>query len=188
MSAIVEIEEIVLVYDQRQLEDWKGGDKSLVPDYLKELKVWLSIVNQPQRFFGGIFVLDHYHRTAGWKGFPSYTLGPEFPHAERKMPGRSKVEEIIPAKRLARFRALRTTWADRRFGSGKPDLFLYTDDKRYKFVEVKKEGDTLKSPQLRCIAQILATLECEVDIVYLREPSRSHTPKVYCFDLAPFQR
>ena len=82
------------------------------------------------------------------------------------------------------YRQCRSDPALIRSGAGEPDLFLYRDDcPRFKFAEVKKGNDRLREPQLICIAQILAVLQCEVDIVYVREESKPYVPKKYRLDL-----
>ncbi|MGH7389139.1 MAG: VRR-NUC domain-containing protein [Candidatus Rokuibacteriota bacterium] len=176
----LEVEELVLVYRQAELDAWMAGDRSLIPRFVDRKAL---VRNSPPRHFGEMFALRHYHETEGWKGFSSYALGPELPGSARRAPGRSKIEEIVPRRALARLRALRATISDRRFGGGTPDLFLYDGVGRYKFVEVKKRADRLRPTQLRCLAQIARALRCEVDIVYLREANQAYTPKTYILDL-----
>jgi len=176
----VELLERVLAYHQEQLDAWIHGDRSLMPAFVDPT---VLVKNSPRRHFGEMFALRHYHETEGWKGFSSYALGQELRGSERRRAGRATVEEIIPRRSLRRLWALRATAADRRFGGGTPDLFLYDEDGRFKFVEVKKAIDRLRPSQLRCIAQIVRALHCEVDIVYLREAHQTYTPKTYVLDL-----
>jgi hypothetical protein len=179
-AMLVEVRETVLVYQQAQLDAWKRGDKSLIPAFVDVPPI---VTNQPRYLFGEMFALRHYYESGAWTGFKWYALGPQYPGSDRLKAGRAKVVEIIPANRLKRLGELRATSSVRRFGGGEPDLFLYKDVGRYKFVEVKKSTDRLRTPQLRCIAQIMRTLECDVDVVYLREAKHRYTPKLYEFDL-----
>ena len=177
---LAEIREIVLVYRREQLDLWVAGDRSLMPDFIDPAAL---VRNLPRRHFGEMFVLRHYNESAGWRGFSSYALGTHLSGSERRGPGRAKVGRVIPSPRLRRFRSLRTTASDKRSGAGEPDLFLYNSAGRYKFVEVKMGADRMRPPQLRCIAQILRTLRCDVDVVYLRESGQKYLPKTYVFDL-----
>ncbi len=178
-----ELTETVLLYRAQQLVAWKNGDKSIIPNFVK---VFPNIANQPERHFAEMLTLRHYHEQQGWKGFTSYALGEQYPHSARRIEGRAKVEELVPKHRLLRLRKLRGSDHDRRFGGGEPDLFLYKGDGSFKFVEVKKGRDQLREPQIRCIAQILGVLRCEVDILYVREELQQYTPKRYRFDLEGF--
>ena len=56
---------------------------------------------------------------------------------------------------------------------------------RHKLDERRAEQSRaeIREPQLRCIAQILSILRCEVEIVYMREEKQVHVPKRYAFDL-----
>jgi hypothetical protein len=142
------------------------------------------IFYKQQRYhFAETLVLRHYYDTEGWEGFTSYALGSQYPRSERRVPGRQKVEEIIPSDRLLRLRALRSDPQTVRSGRGEPDLFLYRRGGQFKFAEVKKGRDRLSAAQLICVAQILDTLGCEVDIVYVREEPQLYSPKKYRFDL-----
>lgn len=179
--AMKELVERVLTYDQGLFDAWLGGDRSLMPDFVDPM---VLVKNAPRRHFGEMFVLRYYHETEGWKGFSSYALGDEFPASARRRAGREKAEEIIPGRSLSRLRRLRRTVADRRFGGGTPDLFLYDDTGRFKFVEVKKtNNDPVRPSQLRCIAQIIKALCCEVDIVRLRQADQSCPARTYILDL-----
>jgi hypothetical protein len=182
-AVVVEIHEVVLTYAQAQLDAWLSGDRSLIPSFVE---VGPKFANMPKFHFGEMLVLRHYHETAGWKGFAAYALGPQYPKSRRRISGRRKVEDIVPRTLLQRLRTLRSSPAELRFGGGEPDLFLYSEDGQYKFVEVKKQRDRLSQAQLRCIAQIMRVLSCDVDIVYLRERRQPYKPKVYCFDLRSF--
>ncbi len=180
---IIQFQEKVLTYTREQLDSWRNGDKSLIPAFVEDRTM---IVNQPKYHFGEIFVLRHYHESEGWLGFKSYALGMQYPNSINRAKGRAKVEEIIPADKLAQFRNLRDQGRDSRLGMGEPDLFLYNSSGAYMFVEVKKQTDRISSAQLRCMAQIIATLGCPVEIVYLCEGGRRHTPKSYSLDLKTF--
>jgi hypothetical protein len=176
----VELRERVLTYRQEQFDAWARGDRSLTPTFVDPI---VFLKNSPRRHFGEMFVLRHYSDTEGWKGFSSYALGDELSGSERRRAGRAKVEEIVPRRSLRRFRALRATGRDGRFGAGTPDLFLYDASGRFKFVEVKRTTDSLRPTQLRCIAQVMKALRCDVDIVYLREARQTYTPRTYVLDL-----
>lgn len=181
---IVELEERVLIYKAEDLASWISGDKSIIPTFLEMASI---IRNQPSRHFAEMLTLRHYHEAEQWKGFESYAIGAQYPASQRRTAGRRMIEEIIPSSKLAKLRNLRSQPAIVRSGGGEPDLFLYRDKGReFKFVEVKKGNDKLREPQLICIAQILAILQCEVDIVYVREASKAYTPKKYWFDLIQY--
>lgn len=177
---ITKVSELVLTYAQCELDAWRKGDRSLIPSFVE---VDESFANQRAYRFGEMLALGHYHETAGWLGFSAYALGTQYPQSERRKGGRCKVEEIIPRRRLRKLRSMREPSGYTRYGGGEPDLFLYKSPGAYKFAEVKKQRDRLSETQLRCIAQIMRVLSCEVDIVYLRERLQKYTPKVYCFDL-----
>jgi hypothetical protein len=179
-TVLAEIHEIVLIYRQEQFDAWVAGDRSLIPAFVDPAAL---VRNLPRRHFGEMFVLRHYNESAGWRGFSSYALGLHLPGSERRKLGRAMAETVIPGPCLRRFRSLRTTAGDKRFGGGEPDLFLYDSAGRYKFVEVKMGADRMRPAQLRCIAQILRTLRCDVDVVYLRESGQQYWPKTYVFDL-----
>ena len=153
-------------------------DKSLVPDFVTKTA---DLDNQPSYHFGEMFALRWYHENQGWLGFRGYALGFQYPGSGKRRAGRQKVEEIIPASKLARMRELRATEA---FGSGEPDLFLYKPDGAFMFVDVKKSKDQIGPAQLTCTAQILAVLRCPVEITYLCTPDQEYQPKLYEFDLA----
>ena len=174
------VSETVLTYQRAELEAWKKGDWSVIPAFVDVPDI---IRHQPTYHFGEMLVLRHYHDTGGWQGFASYALGPQYPGSERRRAGRAKVDELIPRDRLARLRRLRCSASERRFGVGEPDLFLFDDHGRFKFVEVKKATDRLRPSQLRCMAQIIRVLCCEVDIVYVREAHQHYSPKTYILDL-----
>jgi hypothetical protein len=110
----------------------------------------------------------------------------QYPNSVNRASGRAKVEEVIPVTKLTQFRKLRGQGRDARFGTGEPDLFLYNASGAYMFVEVKKQTDRISSTQLRCMAQIIATFDCPVEIVYLCEVGRQHAPRSYNLDLKTF--
>lgn len=178
---IVEIEERILDYRQEQLEAWSQGDKRIAPGFVDLPPM---VHNQPRYHFAEMLVLRHYHEAQGWKGFASYALGPQYPRSQRRLEGRLKAEEVIPKRGLELLRSLRLDPILKRGGAGEPDLFLYKETGEFRFIEVKKGGDRLREPQLTCIAQILDTLRCEVDIVYVRQEGQHYSPKEYRFDLA----
>ena len=181
---IVEIAETVLTYDAGLLQAWRNGDKSIAEGLIQ---ITPNYLNQPSYGFGEAFTLRHFYETEGWSGFASYALGPQYPGSRRRQTGRKKVEQVIPAERLAKLRTLRSRPSQLLQGGGEPDLFLYRDDGSFGFVEVKKEKDRLSEPQLTCIAQVLAVLGCDVRIVYLRSRGHSYHAKSYCFDLVRLQ-
>jgi len=184
---IIEITEKLIPFSQAQLTEWKSGinKRSLLPDYLNEQEVSL-ILNQPEYHFGEIHVLKHYH-DEGWLGCSSYALGNNYPASEARKAGQEKVRRVISKEKRKRFVEISSKTRDVEYGTGEPDLFLYKPDGEYMFVEVKKQTDRIRPAQFTCIAQILATLDCKVDIVYLCEEGHSHTPKTYCFNLNTFQ-
>lgn len=81
---IIEVRELVLVYQQVQLDAWKAGDRSVIPAFVDPRAL---VRNSPTRHFGEMFALRHYHETGGWKGFSSYALGPELPGSCGAGPG-----------------------------------------------------------------------------------------------------
>ena len=174
-----EIEERVLPFRAKQLEAWKKGNKSIAPPYFAVPPI---VRNQPAYHFAETLALRHYYDTEGWQGFSSYALGAQYPKSERRTAGRRKVEEIIPSRKLARLRSVRSAMDKSYRGAGEPDLFLFKEGGLFKFVEVKKDNDRMGPAQLECIAQILAILRCDVDIVYATE-RRGYVPKRYRFDL-----
>jgi hypothetical protein len=181
---IIELQEKVITYKQAELDAWKNGDKQLLPDFVEDRS---SLKTQPEYHFGEVFVLRHYYREEGWKGFMSYALGNKNPKSTVRQRGRMKVQELIPAEKLARFQALRGDEWETNFGTGEPDLFLYRDPRECKFVEVKKQTDRMSAKQLKCLALIKGVLEIPVEIVYLCEEMHSHTPRIYILDLDNFQ-
>ncbi|MBI4731165.1 MAG: VRR-NUC domain-containing protein [Chloroflexi bacterium] len=178
---VTEIVEKVIYYPKEQLEAWKQGDKRLVPEFVNE-EERKQIRNQPKYHFGEIFALRHYQRE-GWLGCFSYALGDQYLRSQARKVGREKVKEIIPKGKLKKFLAISCETRNMKFGTGEPDLFLYKPNGEYKFVEVKKQTDKIRSAQRTCIAQILASLDCKVDIVFLCEEGHQHNPKTYAFDL-----
>lgn len=181
---IIELKEKVLTYKQTQLVAWKNGDKHLMPDFVEDRSF---LETQPEYSFGEAFVLRSYNKGEGWKGFMSYALGKQYPKSKARLKGRLKVQELIPAEKLARFQALRGDERETNFGTGEPDLFLYRDTGECMFVEVKKQTDRLNSKQLKCLALIRGVLEIPVDIVYLCEETHKHIPKIYLLDQENYQ-
>lgn len=177
-----EIQEKVIFYNRSQLLAWRKGDKSLILDFLERHAV---LQNQQAYHFGEYFALRYYHELDGWLGFNFYALGSQYPNSKKCEAGRRKVEEIIPAKKLSRFRSLRTEDV-LKAGAGEPDLFLYKNSGEYMFVEVKKQTDRIRPEQLKCMAQLRVVLECPVEIVYLCADGRFHKPKTYILDLESF--
>lgn len=154
MEAKLSIEEEVLEYEQHQLDQWKAGDKSLIPDFLD---IYSDYQNQPSNHFGEIFVLDHYNKNYGWKGFRFYALGTWEPNNPKYDRSRKKIGELFSKEKMVRFWTSRVQ-EDKRSGKGEPDLMLYNDEGEVLFIEVKKESDKIFDEQLRCLAQIKAIL------------------------------
>jgi hypothetical protein len=179
-SVVRYVTERVLVYRQDELDAWKAGDRSMVPDFYP---AGLLSRNQLAYGFAEMLTLRHYHDEAGWLGFLQYDLAASYPCQRRRLLGRRKVREIIPQDLLQQLRALQH---HPRGSPGQPDLFLYRDVGDFMFVEVKKGTDTLREPQYRSIAQIMAVLGCPVDIVYAREERQRRRPKRYAFDLEAY--
>lgn len=177
-------DEIVVTYMPEQLAAWKQGDKSLMPGFVEKRAI---VENQPSYHFGEAFVLDHFHRMEGWLGFPDYMLMPEVePNIARHYRGRRMLEQIAPAVTLRALREQRRRSLDGRKGYGEPDLFLYKPTGEMMFLEVKKQGDTVKDNQLVCLAEIRECLGCPADIVYLQESgTRRHSSTRYTVVLSP---
>ncbi len=180
---IEKITETILVYQQRDLDAWKHGDKSVIRSFGE---IPSAVANQPDYHFGEMFTLARYHETYGWKGFDFYALGPQYPNSESRRPGRAVIEQVIPAGDLKRFRHAQAADPLISKGGGEPDLFLYNDSGAFMFVEVKMKSDRLGAKQIRCIALVRAVLHCPVDIVYLREERQVYQAKTHSLDLAPF--
>lgn len=176
------IEEEVLEYEQQQLDRWKSGDKSLIPDFLD---IYSDYRNQPSNHFGEIFVLDYYYRHYGWKGFRFYALGTWEPNNSKYDKSRKKIGELFSREQMLRFWAAREK-EDKISGKGEPDLMLYNHEGDVLFIEVKKESDKIFDEQLRCLAQIKAILGADVKIVYLKEKQKSYKSKKYELDLVNF--
>jgi hypothetical protein len=174
------VTERVLLYRQDELDAWKAGDRSMVPDFYP---AGLLSRNQLAYGFAEMLTLRHYHDEAGWLGFLHYDLAASYPCQRRRLLGRRRVREIIPQDRLQQLRAV---MHQPRGSPGQPDLFLYRDVGDFMFVEVKKGSDRLREPQYRSIAQIMAVLGCPVDIVYAREERQRRRPKRYAFDLEAY--
>jgi hypothetical protein len=175
-------EETVLTYRSEQLAAWRNGDKSLMPQHVEHRAI---VDNQPSYHFGEAFVLSHFS-ALGWSGFMDYVLMPQVePNIARHYHGRRQLELVADPAKLKAFRNERNKLEDGRRGYGEPDLFLYKPTGEIKFVEVKKQGDTLKDNQLICMAQLREFLGCEAEIVYLHEGGRrARTPRRYsiCLD------
>lgn len=184
LERIVSTREKVLVYKKEQLESWRAGDKGLVSDFMT---VPPAVEHQPVYHFGEALALRHYHDTEGWKGYCFYTLSRQADTGAFK-DGNDAVEEVVPVHDLRRLNLVRIADPLTKNNAGQPDLFLYREPGQFMFAEIKKQTDRLRPPQRRSIEQILAVLQCRVDIVYLREERHPHTPKTYYFDLTPFMR
>lgn len=180
---IREIQEMVLTFTKEQEHAWIHGDKSLMPPFLD---IAPAVFNQPRYHFAEAFTLRSYHERDGWLGFHFYALGKQYPRSASRIAGRRKAEEIIPPAALQRLRDVRAADSSGIRGRGEPDLFLYKDDGSFMFAEVKKGADRLWPAQLRCISQILAILQCPVDIVHLTRENQRYVPKTYQLDLSPW--
>lgn len=179
-------EENIVEYRRAQLDSWILGDKSLVPHFVDPPTI---LTSQPSYHFAEMFVLRWLHEHDGWLGFSSYAIGPQFPKSARRLVGRRKVEEVVPAERLRALRSIRSSPALLRSGAGEPDLFLYRPDGSFMFVEVKKQGDRMSDAQLLCLAQLRAVLKCPVGIVYALESGRVHLPRRFALPtIAPGER
>jgi hypothetical protein len=173
------IEEQILVYEQEQLNQWKSGDKSLIPHFID---LHSDYKNQQSYHFGEIFVISAFHRLQGWKGFRFYALGTWEPNNQKYDRSREMIAKLFPARKLAEFREARRE-QDRTSGKGEPDVMLYNDNGQSLFLEVKKGSDKIFDAQLTCLAQIKSILGAEIGIIYVREESQKYTPKKYELDL-----
>ena len=168
------ITELVLTYSQNELDLWKSGDKSLVPDWVDLPDV---IFNQPNYHFGEYYVLQ-YFGNAGWRGFVDYGIGTWEPNNPRYFKGRKKIEDIFSYSKLSKIREIR-----KGLSSGEPDVFLYRKNGETLFIEVKKENDRISREQLVCLGQIKGILESEIGVVYLKEASKAYKAKQYEIDI-----
>ena len=166
--------EIVLTYKSTQLDDWKKGDKSLIPAVIE---IPDDVLNQQSYHFGEYFVLNYY-MGKGWKGFVDYAIGDWEPNNKKYDNGRKVLEELFSYARLSKIKSIRAGLL-----SGEPDVFLYKETGETLFLEVKKEQDKIFSEQLVCLAQIKAILKADVGVVYLKEESKTYTPNIYELDL-----
>lgn len=173
------IEEQILVFKQEQLDKWKAGDKSLIPDFIE---LHSDYKNQQAYHFGEIFVISTFHQLYGWKGFRFYALGTWEPNNQKYNRSRDMIANLFPAKKLSEFREARRE-QDKVSGTGEPDVMLYNDNGQTLFLEVKKGSDRIFDAQLTCLTQIKSILGADVGIVYLRETNQRYTPKKYELDL-----
>jgi len=169
--------ELVLDYTKEELDAWKQGDKSIIP-------IWSSIpnevFNQPNYHFGEYFVLK-YFSDRGWFGFVNYAIGEWEPDNKKYYEGRKAIEEKVDPQRLAHFREIR-----RGFTGGEPDVFIFKVTGEMRFIEVKKGTDRVSEKQLQCLAQIKGILKADIDIVYLKEKTKSYSPRTYELDTENF--
>jgi Holliday junction resolvase-like predicted endonuclease len=181
---VFEFEELVLAFDQAQLDTWKAGNKALMPAFVERRQI---VERQPSYHFGEAFVLEHFHRTEGWVGYADYMLMPEVePGIARHYKGRAALEAIAPVLALQQLRTARRRSLDGRKGYGEPDLFLHHPSGRIMFLEVKKGSDRLKENQLVCLAQIRQFLGCRAEVVFLREQAqRERRWRSWRVELAP---
>src|SRR4051812_45481165 len=95
--------EILLTYKREQLDAWQRRDWSLVPAFHEVHEI---VRNQPSYHFGEFFTFDHFHRHEGWRGFRFFVLGVQRDILHpRYAPGGMQLAKMIPAERLAAFRA-----------------------------------------------------------------------------------
>jgi len=174
------IEEQVLVYEQVQLDRWKAGDKSLIPNFIE---MHGDYFNQHSYHFGEIFVITTFNRLYGWKGFRFYALGTWEPNNHKYEKSREMITKLFPTEKLVKFRDARRE-QDKVSGTGEPDVMLYNDQGGTLFLEVKKGSDRISDAQLTCLAQIRSILDTEVGIIYLKEARQKYNPKRYELDLA----
>ena len=177
------IEEQVLVYEQKQLDKWKNGDKSLIPDFMEKHN---EFYKQHNNHFGEIFVISKFHQRHGWKGFYPIALGTWEPDNRKYDSCRDRVRRLFPIEKLLEFREVRKELDFNRKGVGEPDVMLFDDNKNVLFLEVKKGRDTVKEEQFSCLAHIKSILKADVGIVYLREENQNYTPKRYELDLVNY--
>lgn len=175
------IRETVIPYHQEELEAWKRGDKAAVLDGAIPPQ---AVINQPRYHFGEYYVLRHFKR-AGWSGCCNYAIGTWEPDNPRYLEGRTILQTLFAAPRLAAFREQQRLTGSLT-GRGEPDVFLYRAGGEALFLEVKKENDRIAPAQLACLAQIKAILQAEVGVVYLVPHGRAYTPKAYELDLESF--
>jgi hypothetical protein len=173
------IVEEVIEYPPIMLENWKAGDKSIVPlGAIDTKRGWNHLYNQPSNMFGENYTLWKKHQE-GWQGFHFYLISTTCePTNEKYFTGKAKIEELIPQDKLAHLR--QATQAN---GIGQdhglPDLFLYNHKGEIQFLEIKKETDTIKVNQLLYLALIKSILCSHVGIVFLIEEGCEYQPKVY---------
>lgn len=173
------IEEQIFVYRKEQLDQWKSGNKFLIPNFLELHQDYQA---QPAYHFGEIFVIDTFNRLSGWKGFRFYALGTWEMDNPKYDQSRKIISEIFPDDKLNKFHKARHK-EDSMSGIGEPDVMLYKDKGESLFLEVKKEKDRISKEQLTCLAQIKSILEADIGIIYLREENQKYSPKKYELDL-----
>lgn len=158
---------VKLTYAKADYDAWTSGTRDKwVSDAVPE-----HVVNQPTYHFAEYFVLA-YFKACGWEGHRFYALGDWEPTNPKLAAGRADIKRFFTAQKLKAFNDARSL-VGRSDGKGEPDLFLFRNDGRTMFIEVKKDRDTLAPEQVECLQQIHSILGSEVCVVNLKQGKAS---------------
>lgn len=146
-------------YDPKELKKWKDGDKEFVPD---EVLSWIG-PGRKKGYGYSEFWVERYLKENGYEVINGkYNLSTDKSQYEEnnaliaKIIGEKRYEELIK-----RFRIIEEE------SNGlieQPDIFAY-NGLQYTFVEVKKDNDKLRKPQINFAK--LAKEELDIDFVVI---------------------
>lgn len=172
----IEIEQITIPYNKELLTRWKARDPSIVPNFMLG---W----NGPGISNGygfGEWISEQFFRDNGY-----YVFANEFDLLSTKTKFKrynEMITTIIGENRLINFK---DAFSDT-LKSGKkienPDLFVY-NLKTCFFVEVKKEKDKIREPQILYFYLVKECLEVESKLVYLCDKSNEVKFEKLIFEL-----
>ncbi|WP_236800055.1 VRR-NUC domain-containing protein [Aliivibrio fischeri] len=174
---IYTIQEKVITYPEQVLKEWQKGNKDWLPIDLTELVDCKSYFN---KYFHECYALTHYLDN-GWYGTAFYALGDSATSNSLYDAGRVLLSQYICPVKLSLLKGIRTGLT-----AGEPELFLFKPDGSLLFVKVQKVGKHLSEAELICLSNIKSVLECEVEIVYVMEGSKTYKPKTYDIKVVQF--
>ena len=161
----IEIEQITIPYNKELLQKWKSRDSSTVPSFMLD---W----NGPGISNGygfGEWISEQFFRNKGYHVFAN-----EFDLLSAKSKfGRynDMITSIIGDYRISSFKEAILGMLKNGNSLENPDLFVYNLDSCF-FVEVKKEKDKLREPQMRFFYLIKEHFGVESKLVYLCDKSK----------------
>lgn len=165
------IKKITIPYEKELLTKWKDRDPSIVPSFMLD---W----NGPGISNGygfGEWMAEKYFRE---KGF--YTITNEF-NLLSKTSKFKKYNEIISImtgqQKIKEFKEAVKSLLDRSDPIENPDLFVYNLETSF-FVEVKKEKDVLREPQIRFIHLARNILKMDTKLIYLSDSEEKEYEEV----------